>query len=714
MSTGTTEVFTQEKSALNAFVERASGRLAGIRNGILIFDQDPSSDGDIDLAIRSLQLLRRDASENDQLAILDLADQCDAVLRPLLGNDPTPAAIGRSLDIVARIEEQLLQVPLHSDDFLPDISAFVDSSFRSLRSDNNPASPTDHVEDFEIDEETLEIFRSEASGLLKSISTSIGVLRSSLDDREALWEIRRASHTFKGAAGIVGLRTASELAHKIEDLLDKIVDKNSILDPQILELISSASSQLDRSIFGVDENEADHLISLYADFDRVIANVGSVSVEPDKKTGSGGALSADKSPTPDLARTAQKPIVRVSLERLDDLIKLSSDLAHSRSSLIEELAKLAECSGQDNFERVFESLAEKFDIQRHLNDELQERLLHIRMVRFGTLETRLSRAVHVTCQEEDKKATVVVENGDCEVDTQIIDALIEPLLHLLKNAVVHGIEHEDTRRLIGKPERGVIRIVVNSEDDWVTLQIEDDGRGISTSKLKDKAMETGLISAEEAAVMSEEDAFDLIFSRGLTTAETLNLNAGRGIGMSIVKESIENSGGSITVVSEPQFGTQFTIKMPVVLPKTTVAERNQLSTESFPDPTNTKNKLVLVVDDSASIRRHTCKQIEKLGYQAITAQNGAEALELLLSGVWRPDIILSDVEMPIMDGWQLLEYVKTDLTFGSIPVVMITTLDAVEHKQRAQQLGASDYFVKPIDEHRLNNTLRTHLSVDKS
>ncbi len=208
--------------------------------------------------------------------------------------------------------------------------------------------------------------------------------------------------------------------------------------------------------------------------------------------------------------------------------------------------------------------------QHVLTDELREKLLQIRMVRFGTLETRLTRAVQVTCQEENKKAVAIFENGDCEVDTQVIDALIEPLIHLLKNAVVHGIENEETRRLIGKPDKGQIQIRVDSDEEGVTLHVSDDGRGISGTRLKQKAVQDGIITPEQAGRMNEPDALDLIFQRGLTTADSINLNAGRGVGMSIVKEAVEAHGGSIQIHSAPQEGTTFTIRMPLVLGSSTV------------------------------------------------------------------------------------------------------------------------------------------------
>jgi len=157
--------------------------------------------------------------------------------------------------------------------------------------------------------------------------------------------------------------------------------------------------------------------------------------------------------------------------------------------------------------------------------------------------------------------------------------------------------------------------------------------------------------------------------------------------MSIVKESVEARGGSMTVESEQQQGTKFTMRMPVTLASPPASE---------PEPPVEIPPLVLVVDDSQSIRRMTAKIVEDAGLRAITAASGADALELLLNGEWEPDLILSDVEMPVMDGWAFLEYVKTDENFGHIPVVMVTSLDAPQFKQKAFGLGASDYLVKPF------------------
>ncbi len=701
MIAGETDVSIKDQPTLNAFVERASGRLAGIRKGILIFDQDRDSHGDIDISIRNLQLLRRDAAENERLDIVELADRCEASLSSLLASVPSPSDIGRSLDLVARIEESIFKIPLGADDFLNDISGFVDRSFESFTNENSTdamVSAEPDEEDFELDEETLEIFRSEATELLHNIAENVRRLNAASGDREALWEVRRNAHTFKGAAGIVGLKSASELAHRVEDLLDKMVESNAVVETEIVHLLARSTKRLEVITLGTDfDEEAGTIDALYAEFGRVIAAVPVKRAAAQSSTAtvlSGKSQSVEGG---DPVKSAAMPIVRVSLDRLDELIRISRNLTINRSALVECFARLPSNEFGAEAREIFEKLESLFDAQRHLTAEMHEKLSRVRMVRFGALESRLGRAVHITCQEENKKAGIVLENGECEVDTQVIDAMIEPLLHLLKNAVVHGIETSETRRLIGKPEKGDIRIRVDSDESGVTLVVADDGRGISPSKLKQKALSDGLLSPELIEKMTETEAFELIFHRGLTTADKLNLNAGRGVGMSIVKDSIESHGGSIAIASEPQKGTIFTLRMPLTIKKAEVRDRSQKLSVDEIKPVEAAAKLVLIVDDSASIRRQTSRLVEAAGHRSITAVNGAEAMELLLSNIWRPDLILSDVEMPMMDGWEFLECLKNTDQLCDIPVIMVTSLDTDEYRERAFELGASDYIVKPLN-----------------
>ena len=683
------------------FLEKAEDRLAGIRGSLLLFAQGRLSADELAQADRRLDELRAEAIARGLNVVAGLAADCSGSIEILAAADSSMQErhVNRSLDLLSRLEAELCEMPLNSDAFLADVNDMVDSSFesfKSLRGEPVPEIVAIKEEEFEIDDETIEIFRSEAEGLLANISTNLKILTASPDDTNALWEIRRNAHTFKGAAGIIGFREASELAHRIEDLLDKMVESHCGADGRVIDILTVSTARLDDMTDGKHINEdAKTTAALYADFDSLIASVPARRPE---------VAGTDQTPTVAISGTAPTdptpapaPVVRVSLDRLDELIKLS------RSLLVNQTALATQCSELGSDADPFVELKKLIEKQGRFSDEMFEKLQRIRMVRFGTLEMRFNRAVHVTCQEEGKKAFVVVENPDVEIDTRIIDVLIEPLLHILKNAVVHGIEPPETRRLLGKSEKGCVCITIGSENDEVYLSVEDDGRGISSSRLIEKAIASGILSAEAAASADEASILNLIFHRGLSTANSLNLNAGRGIGMSIVKESIENKGGFVTVESKPQQGTIFTIRLPILLPD---------PAEPFPEPETAGTEptaelppLVLIVDDSESIRRITTKIVEDTGCRTITAVNGAEALELLLCGAWEPDLILSDVEMPVMNGWEFLEYVKTDDNFGHIPVVMVTSLDSDEYRDKAFGLGASDYLVKPFRVAELDRVL---------
>lgn len=700
-----------DREKIQTFIRTAESGLASARSSLLIIAQTGDSSG-LEAALCNFARLKTGASSNGLPKIATLLAECETALEGIAERDNlSPSSVYAALDIVARIEAAVFDVPLRSDDFLSDIAGFVDASFDGLVPTTKTPPRSDRTdEEFEIDEETFDIFRSEAEELLENISNDLRTLSSSPGDQNALWDIRRNAHTFKGAAGIVGLKDASLIAHQMEDLLDKMVEMRHEAVPQLIGFLDASAGRLNTIVAAknIDENPGD----LNTQYESAMAWLvsGSKPNENGREVSTTGDTVADSTTASliEAVKTASTPIVRVALDRLDELLRVSRSLLTNRSSLTERFAELGHgaVDEADTIAKI-ESLIETGS---RLTDEMHSKLLRIRMVKFGTLETRLSRAVHSTCLDENKKAVVEIAGGNVEIDTQVIDALIEPLLHLLKNAIVHGIEPPDTRRLIGKPERGNINVRLEADNEALVLSVTDDGGGISVAKLKEKAVVSGIIDADSAASIDDREAIKLIFDRGLTTAEKIDLNAGRGVGMSIVKESVEGHGGSVVVESEPQRGTTFTILMPLAItkPEPTVVAK---PIEQIAEPLAELPPLVMIVDDSSSIRRHATKFVEEAGFRVITANNGADALELLLSGAWEPDLILSDVEMPQIDGWELLEYVKTDDNFGHIPVVMITSLDADEHRERAFGLGASDYIVKPFSGKDLEKVLESFCKI---
>jgi CheY-like chemotaxis protein/two-component sensor histidine kinase len=321
--------------------------------------------------------------------------------------------------------------------------------------------------------------------------------------------------------------------------------------------------------------------------------------------------------------------------------------------------------------------------------------MRLRNVEFGTITNRLQRTVRVTCDEEGKHAEVVIENGSLEIDTQVIDAVIEPLLHLLKNAVVHGIEPPETRRMLGKPEVGKITVRISNKGAYIVLSVTDDGRGIAFRPLLEKAVASGLVSRAEAEEMTADKIRELIFLPGLTTAQDLSLNAGRGVGMSIVRESVAAKGGVVLIETWPQKGTTFSIRIP----------RPFADADADPPPPpyarpSGKRRMALVVDDSPSVRLMTASVIEREGWSVETAKDGIEALEKL-HAMERPAVILSDIEMPRMGGYELVKAVREDEGLKDIPLVFISSRRRATDREQAAAAGVSEYLTKPYGEKEL-------------
>ncbi len=919
---------------LSAFTDEAENMLQGIRGGILVCLQDGRPPSDLGGILGSVQSLKGAAATLGLNEIEETTQLLENKVRSFIASRESfsHSRTHELLDILARIVASIGKIRMDSDKHSINLSDFVDESFDNLQictSGQSVAQTETNVAElsvesgFEIDAEMLEIFSMEADDLLKNIESNLDKLAIAPDDRDALWEVRRNAHTFKGAAGIVGFKKPSELAHRVEDLLDHLAEHGISPDERIHSLLLASTDCL-RSITAGERSPqfSARLDQVYEDFDAVLRDLGNKTMVPIKAT----PAEIPEAAIEIAAKVVQpRSIVRVSLKRLDELVKIVHGLVVSRSVFeqrltefdqqIEELQNstrrlkstntkletnfeasmlgsvvnsatgrgkrselvnnpfsptsfndpLHNYTGPDfdplEFDRYTEfhestreltettsdtfaintalevvrgNLESLFDHQRRLIEDMQEKLMHIRMVAFSTVVTRLQRSVHVTCEEERKHAELTVENQHLEIDTQILDSLVEPLIHLIRNAVVHGIESPDTRRLLGKPETGRINIRLINEETHIVVQVSDDGRGIAVSSLKEKAFLSGLVARGAADAMSEEEVFELMFVAGLTTAEKLNLSAGRGVGMSIVRESIEARMGEIVVNSVPQKGTTFTVRIPLPLAVTKVLlvkvnrqtfaipvklihhigefsssdikqsgsnqtlelasgnfavkhlatyigvensgqtrperinvvlletsdmacalvvdealkaeevvikplgkpldglkgtigaailgsgdvvpildipfllndrkKKKKTSVETV--PVQAEKPTVMIVDDSPSIRHMTTKVIENAGWPTVTAKDGIEALAILQSGAALPAIILTDVEMPRMDGYDLASTIKKTESLKEIPVVFITSRGGKKHRDRAAELGIEEYLTKPFADAELIETVK--------
>lgn len=914
---------------VQTFIIEAEKSLTAIRGGIILYLQDGKSLGDLEIALEQTRALKTFAHTASLESITALLTSLETEFAPLLERGRPFSAEGprRLLDILTRVETEIVHARF-VDGPSVDISTFIDESFENLQLGRSPGPAGDNApeeepaeDEFEIDEEMVEIFREEAEELLRRIGENLGVLANQPNDHDALLEIRLSAHTFKGSAGIVGLKKPSRLAHRVEDLLDHLADNHIDSTEQIFKLLLNANDCLAALTNGEESPQLeDRVAGIYRDFDECMASLTGkdpVTLPVPSQKAEANASQSKSFAVVGQPQTAQGPqnrnVVRVSLEKLDDLANIVRNLVTNRSVFEQRLAdferqieelhnttKRLQRSGSkletdfeanmlggapagsafrgiaanrlnslsDNefdmleFDRytdfhqtmreLLETTSDNFAInssldtlrgnleglfenQRRLVEDMQDKLQRIRMIEFGTLSARLNRTVRVSCEEEEKQVDLIIDGVSLEIDTQILDSMIEPLMHLLRNAVAHGIESPETRRLLGKTEKGRIHLAARNEETHIVLTISDDGHGIATSALKEKAIQNGHVSAEKAAALTEQEIFDLIFQPGLTTAEKISQTAGRGVGMNVVRTSIERAQGTISVVSEPQRGTTFTVRIPVSLAVTRVAlvkahrqmfafplklvkqivdvpssevetaladrvlrvesgaypfsslndrlglggQRAAAATEArimlleidgkphalltdeivkteeivikpLGRPLEDLNGLlgatilgsgqvvpvldmlyllnsrrkkyqpavveapveetpcitVLVVDDSPSVRHLNTRVIQNAGWNAVPAKDGEEALEILHSAESLPDLVLTDVEMPRMDGYELLASLKKDGRTAPIPVVMITSRTGDRHRQKALELGVSEYLAKPYDDVKLLELIR--------
>ncbi len=254
--------------------------------------------------------------------------------------------------------------------------------------------------------------------------------------------------------------------------------------------------------------------------------------------------------------------VRTSVERLDSLMNLVGELITDRNRLFKIRGDL---ETQMRGHEEIAALGETITHVGRITDQLQEEVMRIRMLPISNVFNKFPRMVRDLAQKVGKEINLVIQGQDTELDRTVIEEINDPIIHLLRNGVDHGIESPADRQAKGKPAAGTIRLTARHEQGQIIISVEDDGNGINVERLKQSAVQKGLLSEAEAAQLPAEKAIDLIFLSGLTTAKTLTNISGRGVGMDIVRSNIEKINGSILVDTQPDRGTTFKIVLPLTL-----------------------------------------------------------------------------------------------------------------------------------------------------
>ena len=412
-------------------------------------------------------------------------------------------------------------------------------------------------------EQLFAVFRDQSLHILDEMCEDLLAVESGSADAEAHSRLRRAAHTIKGDSACIGLEGVTEIAHRIEDVFDHSVRQGGKYDAVVVDSVLAGLDLIRDAISGDEvkdvapQSASDWFKQLIEA--RVIEGEESVDDSPVEST------TTEMKAEPVAASNVSKrklEYVRVDSAKVDALLNLAGEMVIARSVINEAREHLEAEFPKNELVGKFSSANAQMG---KLIGELQKSVLKMRMVTIEQVFKRFVRPVRELAGESGKRVDFEMAGGETELDRALVDLLYEPLLHLLRNAVDHGLEAEPERKAAGKPAACKIAMRAYHEGNQVVVEVSDDGRGIDTAALKAKAVEGGAVSIIEAEEMSREEALNLIFLQGCSTAKEVTRISGRGVGASAVKSAIEQLRGSVTVQSEEGIGTVFRLRLPLTL-----------------------------------------------------------------------------------------------------------------------------------------------------
>ncbi len=773
--------------------------------------------------------------------------------------------------------------------------------------------------------ELLEYFLSEAVDHVNILENGIAELESSPNKAYLIEDLFRAAHTLKGSAALVKLTITSEIAHRMEDILEGLMNKKIEPNSRIVELLSYMLDGIKTLIYriakGADEYlETEQLIlqkadEIFTDEQRnfVVSDAPAhdiIKIQP-YSSKSQETVDSQASKTLNIQKAGDSAIqdknerfgrrkedveffignfVKVDSQKIEDMLNLIGEVTIKKNYLLQKTKNITDISdeifftgrrllmevndfadryayalpenvkyvdpllsefGELEFDRydelnifsrklqeitndITESLKELSNFFEFFGEDLKSmdgmikllkaNLTESRMVDIGILFQRFAKPVKDIAKKNNKKTELLISGGLTKIDRVVFERLFNPLMHLIMNAISHGIESPDERLQKNKKPIGTIILSAKKEGGTAVIEVTDDGMGIDTENIFKEAVKQGLLKVDDKP--SKEELLPLIFIPGFSTAETADMAAGRGMGMSAVRRMIAGINGILEITTEAGHGTTFRIKVPLslaisnvllflcsslefVIPSSFVEEVMQLSDpidnrtmeyrgkkiivteladilgipaksdrygkyviicnvsdkkvglivddvigqeetiiktmhgfleglqiysgttisgdgsirfvlnpinifeEEF-QPLSTiqtyakeyASKSILVVDDSLSVRKYASSFLEAKNFNVYTASNGVEALNILYETP--VDMIITDLEMPVMHGYEFISRVKASDELKEIPIVVLTSRSGEKHKEKAATMGAEDYLIKPFDEESLFSILRKH------
>lgn len=407
-------------------------------------------------------------------------------------------------------------------------------------------------------------FLIEAREILDQLGEQMVALEHAPADRDALNAVFRGFHTIKGGAGFLDFGPMVEICHAVEDRLNVARDGTVPMDAAAFDGSQQALDLLVDMLAAVSAGEepehapASLLQSLRDGAKGFVTQMPTLG-KPAGATG-GGASANDATTHPAATKgaaapkAAEDPTVRVDVRRLDAMVDLVGELVLARNRLKTIRPRLRD----EDLDRAVTAL----DVA---TSRLQSAVMMVRMQPVGRVFARFPKLARDVARQVSKSVELDIVGAETELDRNLVEALADPLVHLVRNAIDHGIESPAARRAAGKPEQGTVRLSAQQEGDHVSIEVSDDGAGIDPEKIRRSAVNKGLIDADAAARLTSDECLNLIFMAGFSTRSEVSDLSGRGVGMDVVQSKIRELSGQVQIQSEVGRGSRFVIRVPLTL-----------------------------------------------------------------------------------------------------------------------------------------------------
>lgn len=396
-------------------------------------------------------------------------------------------------------------------------------------------------------------FLAETEEGLAVMEQSLLAMESSPSDPEFLANIFRVAHSLKGNATSLDFQELAGFAHVVEDLLDVLRQEHSTPGPELLTLLLKAVDEL-RAMLPAFASGTRELTAAQQDLRKQIARevqTRSKRVVRPAPGSTDGAATAKSDALPGIMPRT----LRADVDKLDRILNLTGEIVTAQNRLRQMIEKLGDEEGS--------ALLEMHREAERLYMDLQGEVMRIRLVPVGPLFRQFARSVRDLARSHGKLARLEVVGADVEVDTTVLEQLKDPLLHLIRNAVDHGLEKPSVREGQGKNPSGVIRLSVVHSGGNIIVKLQDDGAGFNRAKILEKAKRSGILSPKDD--IRDQDLYELVFHAGFTTAESVTDLSGRGVGLDVVRRNIEALRGTVEISSEEGKGTTITLRLPFTL-----------------------------------------------------------------------------------------------------------------------------------------------------